>query len=295
MMAEERIRKIRSIEITAKKISEGVISGFYTTAFKGRGMDFEEVREYQPGDDVRRIHWDVTARLGTPYVKLFTEERDQTILLVVDVSASGVLGSTEQSKRELAAELACTLALSALQHNDNIGLLLYTDEVEKFIPPKKGRSHIFHLVHQILYFQPKHTNTRLAKALSYLNRIFHHRSIVFILSDFIDEDFETELKLTARRHDVIAVCIDDPREYELPSVGWIALEDAETGETIEINTRDSKSRRAFAELAQERVAERKNLFKKCRIDFLRFMTGAPFLPILKRFFEARACARVFHG
>lgn len=294
MIVEERIRKIRNIEIKAKLLSEGVISGFYTTAFKGRGMDFEEVREYQPGDDVRRIHWDVTARLGSPYVKLFTEERDQTIMLVVDISASGILGSTEQSKRELAAELACVLALSALQHNDNVGLLLYTDKVEKFIAPKKGRSHIFHIIHQILYFEPENKGTHLATALDYLNRIFHHKSVLFVISDFMDDDFQKELKITARRHDVIAVGIDDPREFELPSVGWIALEDAETGEIIEIDTSDAKNRTQFVEVAEERIQDRKQLFKKLGIDFIRLITGESFDFILRKFFENRASARTFH-
>ena len=222
-----------------------VFAGDYHSVFKGRGMNFDEVREYQPGDEIRAIDWNVTARLGTAFVKKFTEERELTVILVVDVSASGNFGSSSQSKRELAAEVACLLAFSAIRNNDKVGLLLFTDQVELYIPAKKGRSHTLRLIREILFFEPQSRGTNAALALQYLNKVVTRRAVVFFVSDFQTGDFSRELAVTGRRHDFIAIHVQDERERILPDVGIITLEDAETGEQIEINTAQSLDADAF--------------------------------------------------
>ena len=235
----EILKKIRALEIKTKGLVETAFAGDYHSVFKGRGMNFEDVREYQPGDEIRAIDWNVTARLGTAYVKKFTEERELTVVLVVDVSASGSFGSVSQSKRELAAEVACLLAFSAIRNNDKVGLLLFTDRVELFIPPKKGRSHTLRIIREILFFEPEGKGTEPALALDYLNKVVTRRAVVFFISDFQTGDFSRSLAVSGRRHDFIAVHIEDERERVLPNIGIITLEDAETGEQIEINTRDA--------------------------------------------------------
>src|ERR1051325_4921957 len=232
----EILKKIRTLEIKTRGLVETAFAGDYHSVFKGRGMNFEDVREYQPGDEIRAIDWNVTARLGTAYVKKFTEERELTVMLIVDVSASGNFGSSMQSKRELAAEVACLLAFSAIRNNDKVGLLLFSDRVELFIPPKKGRSHTLRLIREILFSQPQGRGTDPALALDYLNKIVTRRAVVFFISDFQTGDFSRELSVSGRRHDFIAVQVEDEREEVLPNVGIITLEDAETGEQIEINT-----------------------------------------------------------
>src|SRR5687767_3059385 len=231
--AKEILKKIRRLELKTRGMVEAAFAGHYRSVFKGRGMNFEEVREYQPGDEVRTIDWNVTARFGElrgdAYVKKFTEERELTVMLVVDVSASGNFGSVELSKRELAAEVACLFAFSAIRNNDKVGLLLFSDHVELFIAPKKGRAHTLRLIREVLFFEPKGKGTNPADALRYMNRIVHQRSVTFLLSDFQAPDFSKELSVTSQRHDLIAVRIVDPREQELPDLGRVTLEDAETG------------------------------------------------------------------
>ena len=234
----EILKKIRALEIKTKGLVETAFAGDYHSVFKGRGMNFEDVREYQPGDEIRAIDWNVTARLGTAYVKKFTEERELTVVLVVDVSASGSFGSASQSKRELAAEVACLLAFSAIRNNDKVGLLLFTDRVELFIPPKKGRSHTLRIIRDILFFEPAGRGTAPALALDYLNKVVTRRAVVFFISDFQTGDFSRSLSVSGRRHDFIAVHVEDERERTIPNIGILTLEDAETGEQIEINTAD---------------------------------------------------------
>src|SRR5437016_6890483 len=246
--AEEILKKIRGLEIKTRALVETAFAGDYHSVFKGRGMNFEEVREYQPGDEIRAIDWNVTARLGSPFVKKFTEERELTVMLIVDVSASGNFGSTSQSKRELAAEVACLLAFSAIRNNDKVGLLLFTDRVELFIPPKKGRSHTLRIIREILFFEPQGRGTEPGLALDYLNKIVTRRAVVFFISDFQAPDFSRALAVSGRRHDFVAIQIQDERERSLPNVGIITLEDAETGEQIEINTADRRTRTVFTDL-----------------------------------------------
>src|SRR4051812_34256402 len=251
----EILKKIRALEIKTKGLVETAFAGDYHSVFKGRGMNFEDVREYQPGDEIRAIDWNVTARLGTAYVKKFTEERELTVVLVVDVSASGSFGSVWQSKRELAAEVACLLAFSAIRNNDKVGLLLFTDQVELFIPPKKGRSHTLRIIREILFFEPKSRGTAPALALDYLNHIITRRAVLFFISDFQAPDFSRELAVTGRRHDFIAVHIQDERERSFPDIGIITLEDSETGEQIEINTANRATRTSLSETVQRQETE----------------------------------------
>ena len=283
----EILKKIRALEIKTKGLVQSAFAGDYHSVFKGRGMNFEDVREYQPGDEIRAIDWNVTARLGNAFVKKFTEERELTVMLVVDVSASGNFGSVAQSKRELAAEVACLLAFSAIRNNDKVGLILFSDQVELFIPPKKGRSHTLRLIREILFFQPKGRGTLPSLALDYLNRIVTRRSVVFFISDFQAEDFSRPLTVTSRRHDLIAVQIDDQREETLPNVGIITLEDAETGEQIEINTADRQTRVRFSALAEQTRAEVNRILRRNNIDAIALRTGGDYLPALRSFFKQR--------
>jgi len=245
------------------------------------------VREYQPGDEIRTIDWNVTARLGTAYVKKFTEERELTVILVVDVSASGNFGSTTQSKRELAAEVACLLAFSAIRNNDKVGLILFTDRVELFIPPKKGRSHTLRLIREILFFQPQGRGTEPGLALDYLNNIVTRRAVVFFISDFQAPDFSRALAVSGRRHDFIAIHIRDEREKVLPNIGIIMLEDAETGEQIEINTADRGTRGRFSELVDEHETDLSRTLRRNNIDAIALQTGKDYLPALRSFFKQR--------
>ena len=257
MDAPEILKKIRTLEIRTRGLVETAFAGDYHSVFKGRGMNFEDVREYQPGDEIRAIDWNVTARMGTAFVKKFTEERELTVMLVVDVSASGNFGSTTQSKRELAAEVACLLAFSAIRNNDKVGLILFTDRVELFIPPKKGRSHTLRLIREILFFQPQGRGTDRALAVS------------------------------GQRHDFVAIHIHDEREKLLPNIGIIMLEDAETGEQLEINTSERGTRTRFAQLADERAAELARILRRNNIDAISLKTNEDYLPALRSFFKQR--------
>jgi uncharacterized protein (DUF58 family) len=283
----EILKKIRALEIKTRGLVQETFAGDYHSVFKGRGMNFEDVREYQPGDEIRAIDWNVTARLGTAFVKKFTEERELTVILVVDVSASGNFGSVEQSKRELAAEVACVLAFSAIRNNDKVGLLLFSDRVELFIPPKKGRSHTLRIIREILFFEPAGRGTAPALALDYLNNVVTRRAVVFFISDFQASDFSRELSVSGRRHDFIALHIHDEREEKLPDVGIITLEDAETGEQIEINTGDRATRARFGALAEARRAELNRTLRRNNIDTIALRTGENYLPALRSFFKQR--------
>jgi len=292
-MEEERhtpaeiLKKIRTLEIKTRGLVETAFAGDYHSVFKGRGMNFEDVREYQPGDEIRAIDWNVTARLGTAYVKKFTEERELTVILVVDVSSSGNFGSTTQSKRELAAEVACLLAFSAIRNNDKVGLILFTDRVELFIPPKKGRSHTLRLIREILFFKPQGRGTEPALALDYLNNIVTRRAVVFFISDFQAPDFSRALAVSGRRHDFIAIHIRDERERVLPNIGIITLEDAETDEQIVINTADRGTRVRFTDLASEHETDLARTLRRNNIDAIALQTGRDYLPALRSFFKQR--------
>lgn len=258
-------------------------------------MDFEEVREYAIGDDVRTIDWNVSAKMDKPFVKVFREERELTLMLMVDLSASGEFGSVEQSKRERAAEIASVLAFSASQNNDKVGLILYTDEVELYIPPKKGRRHILRVIRDILYFEPKNRKTNHKVALDYLNRIQRRKAVVFLISDFIDaspdadpEQFAKALSITNHRHDLVSIALSDPREQELPSVGLLTIEDAETGEIIEIDTHDPKVRQAYNELAEANRIRTEDTFRKKGLDWIQLQTDQPYMPEIRKLFARRA-------
>ncbi len=289
--ARDILKKIQRLELKTRGLVAATFSGQYRSVFKGRGMNFEEVREYQPGDEVRSIDWNVTAKYsevhGAAYVKKFTEERELTVMLVVDVSASGEFGSVHLSKRELAAEVACLFAFSAIRNSDKVGLILFSDHVELFIPPKKGRVHTLRLIREILYFEPKGRGTEPAEALDYLNQVLHRRSVVFLISDFQTPDFSRQLGVTSRRHDLIAIPIVDPREEELPDVGLLTLEDAETGEQIEINTSDRATRLGYLKAVDQRTAERLRDFRRKRIDAISLKTDQDYLPALRAFFRTR--------
>src|SRR5207244_12814758 len=273
MEPAEILKKIRTLEIKTRGLVETAFAGDYHSVFKGRGMNFEDVREYQPGDEIRAIDWNVTARMGNAFVKKFTEERELTVMLIVDVSASGSFGSTSQSKRELAAEVACLLAFSAIRNNDKVGLLLFSDRLELFIAPKKGRSHTLRIIREILFFDPVGRGTNPAAALDHLNKIVTRRAVVFFISDFQADDFSRALAVTARRHDLIAIRIQDERERILPDIGIITLEDAETRDQIEINADDRRQRPEFAKLAQAQLMETMRILRQNRIDRIDLRTG----------------------
>lgn len=283
----EILRKIRLIELRTRRLVNASFAGAYQSVFKGRGMNFEEVREYTPGDEIRTIDWNVTARMNAPYVKKFTEEREMTVMLLVDVSASGSYGSVENSKRELGAEVASILAFSAIQNNDKVGLILFSDEVELFIPPKKGRLHTLRLIREMLYFEPKRRGTNLAEALDYLNKVISRRAVVFLISDFLSADFTKPLTVAAKRHDLVAMPVIDPGEEELPPVGILTLEDAETGEQIDINTSNRAVSNAFAAIEEKRHADLARLFRQRRIDSIPLRTDTDYLLPLRAFFETR--------
>ena len=284
---KEILKKIRRIELRTRRLVNTSFAGQYHSVFKGRGMNFEEVREYSPGDEIRSIDWNVTARMNAPFVKKYTEERELTVMLLVDVSASGNFGSVELSKRELAAEVAAILAFSAIYNNDKVGLILFSDSVELFIPPKKGRLHTLRLIREMLYFEPKGRGTNLAAALDYLNKVVSRRAVIFVVSDFIAPDYTKALTVAGRRHDVVALPVIDPGEEQLPDVGLITFEDAETGEQIEINTSSRSLRNAFA---AEEAARRKaldKLFGTRGIDVVPLATNKDYLIPLRAFFEQR--------
>jgi uncharacterized protein (DUF58 family) len=300
MIPREILKKIRQIEIRTNRLVTETLAGQYHSVFKGQGMNFDEVREYQPGDDVRAIDWNVTARMNHPFIKKFVEERELTVMLVVDVSGSGLFGSREQSKRELAAEIASVLAFSAIRNNDKVGLLLFTDEVEKFIPPRKGRSHVLRVIREVLYFEPKRRGTDLPHALEFMGRVLSHKAIAVVISDFLIPDgkgtlpppTQTALRMANRRHDVVAVHIADRYELELPALGRLVLEDAETGEIVELNTAHAASRDAFALRQEKLYAEVARQLRSSGIDSIQLRTDEPYGAALGKFFEGREKRRL---
>lgn len=285
-------RKIRLIEIQTSKAVDDVLAGEYSSVFKGSGMEFEEVREYAPGDEIRSIDWNVTARMGRPFVKRYVEERELTVWLLVDLSASGAFGSLSQLKNEAAAEFCALLAFAAIRNNDKVGLIVFTDRVELSIPPSKGRTHVLRLIRELLRFEPEGRGTDLAVALEYLGRVTHKRGVVFLVSDFLSpgvlaEQSGKQLRVLARRHDLIAVTVGDRRERELPDVGLIELEDAETGECVLIDTSSARVRRDYAADARGRSAERQSFFRSTGIDEVEVMTGQDYVRDLRKLFRRR--------
>ena len=285
--ARDILKKIRQIELKTRGMIDTAFSGAYRSVFKGRGMNFEEVREYQAGDEVRAIDWNVTARMGDAFIKKFTEERELTVMLIVDVSASGEFGSVNLSKRELAAEVACLFAFSAIRNNDKVGCILFSDHVELFIPPAKGRGHALRIIREILFFEPKGKGTDVAGALVAANRVLNRRAVVFLLSDFQAPDFSKPLTIAARRHDVVAIPIVDPRELELPDVGRVVFEDAETGERLVVNTSDRRARLRFAENVAEMQEQIPASFRRFGVDTITLRTDADYVPALRNFFRNR--------
>ena len=290
MLTPELIKKIRRIEIRTRRLVNDSFAGEYHAIFKGRGMEFDEVRPYQPGDEVRTIDWNVTARTGDLFVKRYVEERELTVMLVVDASASGQFGTVQRFKREIAAELAAVIAFSAISNNDKVGLIVFTDQIELFISPRKGRRHVLRLIRELLAFQPTGRLTNLKLGLDTINRILKRRSIVFLVSDFLapPESYRAVLQISNRRHDVIAATLSDPREWELPKVGLLALEDAETQEIQWVDTSNRRWRETFTERVQELQTDRERVFRKAKVDRINITTDADYVTPLTAFFEKRA-------
>ncbi|OIO59353.1 MAG: DUF58 domain-containing protein [Verrucomicrobia bacterium CG_4_10_14_3_um_filter_43_23] len=297
----EILRKVRQVEIRTNRMVTDVMAGAYHSVFKGRGMDFEEVREYVPGDDVRTIDWNVTAKTDIPHVKTFREERELTIILMIDLSASGIFGSSEQSKRELAAEVASVLAFSATRNNDKVGLILFSSKIEKFIPPKKGRQHALQIIRDMFFFEPEERGTDIIAALQYLNRVTKRKAIVFLISDFLqDKDgklpsFNLQkkdpliraLEITNHRHDLINITVSDPREVELPKVGLLSLEDSETGELIQIDTYNKNASQTFANLNRNRLSAIRKTFQQKGLSAIHLSTSRPYIKDLRLFMQNR--------
>ena len=288
MVPKEILKKVRLIELSTRGLVNELFSGEYHSVFKGRGMDFAEVREYQVGDDIRSIDWNVTARMGNPFVKVFEEERELTVMLLVDASASGDFGTVNKFKGEIAVEICALLAFSAIKNNDKVGLIIFTDQVEKFIPPRKGRQHVLRVLRELLYFKPRHRATSLEAVLDYLNRVIRRHSVVFLVSDFLDSRFDKPLRIASRRHDLIAIRVTDPREGHLPRVGLLELEDAETGHHVLVNTLSSRVRAEFSRRVREREEALDKLFKTIGVDTIHILTADSYVEPLVRFFRARS-------
>ena len=299
MTTAELLASVRRIEVRTNRLVTDMMVGAYLSHFKGRGMDFEELREYMPGDEVRDIDWNVTYRMGRPFVKRFREERELAIVLAVDVSASSTFGSLRRTKREFAAEIAGTLAISAARSSDKVSLLLFSDQTELFLPPRKGRRHILRVIREMLFFEPKHRGTNIPGALTFLNHVLHNRAIVFLLTDFLHSaaagvteqaagrNTLQEIGLTNARHDLVCLHLHDPRESVLPPAGLLTIEDAETGELLEIDSSRTVVREKFAATNAERLAELDRALRRAGVDTLRFSTAEPFAQALQRFFETR--------
>jgi uncharacterized protein (DUF58 family) len=287
METTELLKRVRAIEIRTRGLSRQIFSGEYHSAFKGRGMAFSENREYQHGDEIRTIDWNVTARMGHPYVKVFEEERELTAIVLVDVSGSENYGTRRQLKRDLITELSAVLAFSAIQNNDKIGVLLFSDRIEKFIPPKKGKSHILRIIRELIDFKPERQGTNISLALDYLNSVIKKRSICFILSDFIDDQFGHALRITSRKHDVVAIHIEDRGEQDLPDVGWLRIRHAETGELQWVNTSSRRTRKALKTERIERKSALKDAFGKAGVDHISIKTDEPYVKPLMTLFKQR--------
>jgi uncharacterized protein (DUF58 family) len=284
------LRRIRQIEIRSRRLVNDLFLGEYLAVFRGRGIEFSDVREYQPGDDIRSIDWNVTARLGAPFIKKFVEERELTVLIAVDVSASALFGTQAQTKRELATEIAALLAFSAANNNDKVGLVAFSSEIERFIPPGKGARHVLRLLRELLYLRPKGQGTSIAIALDYISHIMKRRSTVFLISDFLDGGYESILRVAARRHEIVAVSITDPRELDLPDLGLIELEDAETGECILLDSSDAKVRSLYRERALAQRVQRDRMLASLSIDHIAVQTDRSYVEPMIIFFRRRAHA-----
>ncbi|MED5464711.1 MAG: DUF58 domain-containing protein [Myxococcota bacterium] len=283
----ELFAQIRQIQIKTQHLVTDSLAGQYESAFKGRGMEFEEVRAYQPGDDIRHIDWKVTARSGAPHIKVHREERELTVMLLVDVSSSGEFGTARKFKNEIAAEVAAVLAYAAIKNNDRVGLIIFSDRIEHFVPPKKGRAHVWMVIRDILNFRPERRVTDLDKALEYLGTVIKRRCVAFLLSDFLDQSITERLRTTAKRHDITAISIADPREITLPPIGIVELEDAETGETILVDTHDAGVRESFRILGHGSRAERSDAFRAGGIGEISLRTDEPYIDSIVRFFRSR--------
>jgi uncharacterized protein (DUF58 family) len=288
MLPKEIIQKIRRIQITASRLVDESLAGEYHSVFKGRGMEFDEVREYQHGDDIRTIDWNVTSRAGHPFVKRYVEERELTVMLLVDASASGVFGSCDKTKSEIAAEISALLAFSANKNNDRVGMILFTDCVEKFIVPKRGSTHVLRVIREVLFHKPEHRGTSIQKALDHLNLVVRKRSVVFLISDLLDQGFEQSLKAANRKHDVVIIQIVDPREKELPGAGILETRDAETGVIVRVDTSMPWVRDAFRENWNRNQARLDKLFKTHRLDHVTIATDKPYDVPLVRYFKERS-------
>ena len=284
----ELLRKVRRIEIRVRRLLNTVFLGEYHAVFRGQGIEFSEVREYIPGDDIRTIDWNVTARMNYPFIKQYVEERELTVMLVVDVSASGTYGSVGLSKSEIAAEVAALLAFSAVRNNDKVGLIAFSDGVEKYLPPRKGREHVLRVIRELLWLTPQGRGTNIASALSYVNRVQRRRSVVFLISDFLGSGYESVLRVASRRHDVIAIALTDPRELALPDAGLVALEDAETGETVIVDAGDAKLREEYRRLALDALGRRNYTLQSTQVDRVDIQTDRSYVEPLVRFFKARS-------
>ncbi len=287
MKTQDLIKKVRKIEIKTRGLSNQLFSGEYHTAFKGRGMAFSEVREYQSGDDVRLIDWNVTARSGDAYIKVFEEERELTTMLLVDVSGSKIFGTGEQSKKDLITELSAVLSFSAIQNNDKVGVIFFSDKVEKYIPPKKGKSHILRIIRELIEFEPESKKTDIGAALEFFTSVIKKRAIVFLMSDFISPGFENPLRIAAKRHDLIAVNLFDDKEFTLPNIGLINIVDSETGETMWIDTSDKKTKRKFEDERADFTTKLETMLLKNKVDIIDLKTDESYVVPLRQFFKKR--------
>ncbi len=288
MIPKEVLKKVRRLEISTRGAVNDVFSGEYHSVFKGRGMNFAEVREYQYGDDIRMLDWNVTARVGAPYVKLYEEERELTVMLMVDASASGDFGTAERMKGELAVEICALLAFAATKNNDKVGLIIFTDRVEKFVPPRKGRTHVLRVLRELLYFRPSGRGTDIEAALEYLTHVMRRRAVVFLVSDFLDTDYRRALTVAGRRHDLVAIRITDPRETAIPPIGYVELEDAETGQHLLLDTSDPDFQSLLTANVTREQEVREKMFRSMKVDFMEVRTDRPYFDTLMRFFRQRA-------
>ncbi len=290
---KEVLKEVRQIQVRSGKIVSDIMAGEYHSVFKGRGMEFEDVREYQRGDDVRNIDWNVTARMNAPFIKNFREERELTVMLLVDISASSGFGSTGFSKANVIAKICATLAFSAIKNNDKVGLILFSDKIDKYIPPQKGSKHVLRVIREllvsakILELEPKRTTTNISVALEHLNRLHKRRGVCFLVSDFMSEDFERDIRITSKRHELVAISVIDPREVSLPSVGLMELEDSETGEVILVDTSDPEFLKEFSEIVNEDEKKRSSFFRSLNIDLLEINTGISYEISLVKFFSRK--------
>jgi len=287
MLPAEVFKQVRQVQIRTRRLVDGIFAGEYHSVFKGRGIEFAEVREYVPGDDVRTIDWNVTARTGQPFVKQYVEERELTVMLLVDCSASGQFGSSTRVKMRVASELCSALALSAISNNDKVGLILFTDRVEHFVPPRKGKNRALRLIRDLLFFEPRHKGTNIAASLEYLHKVLPRRSITFLVSDFFGAGYEKPLRIANKRHEIVPICINDQRDYELPAVGFVRLTDLETGKEVLVDTNSEAVRQRFRDSRHQARAARNKLFATLGVDPIEVRTDESYVRPLMRFFQHR--------